>query len=570
MSIHRRQALKVLQEQEFDLLVVGGGIIGAGIARDAALRGFRVALVEQHDLASGTSSRPTRLIHGGLRYLEIYDFALVREDLREREILLRVAPHLVFPLPFLLPQYQRTPFYRAKLQAGMVLYDLLSYDKSLPNRRWFSREAVIGAEPTINPDGLQGAWRYYDAQAPLVERLVVENAVDAAGHGATILNHARVERFLRAPDGVEGQHGAVLGAVVHDQAGGGEVQIRARLTVNATGPWLDMAGGEIRLGKPPLLRLTKGVHLVTPRGTRQAHVLFSQTDGRLFFVVPWLGHSLVGTTDTDYQGDPANVAADEEDVTYLSGEARRAFPEAPFDEVHYTWAGVRALVRAEGVKEGQVSRKHMVLDHEVREGVAGILSVVGGKITAYRGIAEEVGNLVSAKLGRRTQSYTDRRPYPGGALGSAPDLDTYVESDLWPRAQTYGLSRDQAARLGRIYGTLAHEVFEYVERDRELALPLAPHTPAIGAEMMHAVEKEWAVSLADFLLRRSDLGLQADQALERLPEIAARMAEICGWDATEREAQMAAYRAEIEPMRRLSSIRARLSQKAGSPPVRVS
>lgn len=557
-SVSRHQALQSLQFQALDVLIVGGGIVGAGIARDLALRGFRVALVEQHDLASGTSSRPTRLIHGGLRYLEMYDFGLVREDLREREILLRVAPHLVYPLPFLLPQYKRSAFDRAKLRAGMLLYDALSFDKSLPNRRWLSREEVLATEPAINSGGLQGAWRYFDAQVPLVERMVVENALDAARHGAVVLTHARVERFLRAaqaPDtleassspGVSGDR--VTGAVVRDLTSGQDIEVRARLTVNATGPWLDFTGGDVRPGKPPLLRLTKGVHLVTPPGTRHAHVLFSQTDGRLFFVVPWLGHSLVGTTDTDYSGDPADAAADEADVRYLSTEARHVFPQAPFDEIYYTWAGVRALGRVEGVKEGAVSRKHRVLDHEVQEGVPGILSVVGGKITAYRGVAEEVGDLVSRKLGRRTRSYTDRRPFPGGALR---DPNVYEETEVWPRAQALGVTRAASAHLVQVYGSLAQEVLDLVERDRTLARPLSPENPAIVAEVIRAVEQEWALSLGDFLLRRSDLGLQADQALGSIAQIAAAMGDLLGWDTTNREQQVALYRAEIEPMRRFS------------------
>src|SRR5215470_2798160 len=186
----RSAALEEARRQTFDVLVVGGGIVGAGIARDAALRGFRVALVEQHDLASGTSSRPTRLIHGGLRYLEIYDFGLVRTDMREREVLLRLAPHLVQPLRFLMPMYGRGVLYRAKLQAGMQLYDALSFDKSLPTRQWLNRRQVLRAEPGLNPVDLQGAWQFYDGQVSLVERLVIENALDAAREGAVIANHA--------------------------------------------------------------------------------------------------------------------------------------------------------------------------------------------------------------------------------------------------------------------------------------------------------------------------------------------------------------------------------------------
>ena len=379
-------------DRTVDLLVIGGGIVGAGIARDAALRGLSVALVEQDDLASGTSSRPTRLIHGGLRYLELFDFGLVRSDMRERETLLRIAPHLVFPLAFLLPLYRPSPFYRLKLRLGMFLYDLLSLDKSLPKRKRLGRAGALAAEPNLDPDGLAGAWRFYDAQVPFVERLVIENALDAAAHGALILNHARATGYLR-----EGLR--VAGAVVEDRIGGASLDVRARVTVNATGPWLDETLAPLRPGARPVLRRTKGTHLVVPRATEQAHVLFAKRDGRLFFVLPWNGYTMVGTTDTDYAGDPGTAEASREDVEYLRTEASRAFPHAPFDRIHFTWAGVRALVREEGVSAGEVSRKHKLYDHRRRDGIDGVLSVIGGKITAYRAIAEEVTDLVARRLG---------------------------------------------------------------------------------------------------------------------------------------------------------------------------
>ncbi|HYK99432.1 MAG TPA: glycerol-3-phosphate dehydrogenase/oxidase, partial [Candidatus Acidoferrales bacterium] len=383
--------MRSLRDRTVDLLVIGGGIVGAGIARDAALRGFSVALIEQHDLGSGTSSRPTRLIHGGLRYLELFDFGLVRSDMRERETLLHIAPHLVFPLPFLMPLYRRSPFYRLKLQIGMFLYDLLSLDKSLPKRRRIGRAETLAAEPSLDPHGLGGAWRFYDAQVPFVERLVVENALDAAAHGALVLNHARATGYLR-------EGAAVVGASVTDRLTGTDLAVRARFTVNATGPWLDLTLASLRPGAQPLLRLTKGTHLVVPRATERAHVLFAKSDGRLFFVLPWNGYTMVGTTDTDYQGDPAAAEASPEDVAYLQAEARHAFPHAPFDRIHYTWAGVRALAREEGVTEGEVSRKHELYDHRTRDGIDGVLSVVGGKITAYRAIAEEVTDIVARRL----------------------------------------------------------------------------------------------------------------------------------------------------------------------------
>src|SRR6266508_4486405 len=459
-----------------DLLVIGGGIIGAGIARDAALRGLSIALVEQDDFASGTTSRPTRLIHGGLRYLELFDFALVRSDMREREILLRIAPHLVFPLPFLLPLYRPSLWYQAKLRIGMQLYDALSLDKSLPRRKWLDRGETLAAEPDLDPDGLTGAWRFYDAQVPLVERLVIENIVDAATHGALVLNHARATGYLRNGD-------RVSGAIVRDRIAGADLEVRARLTVNATGPWLDRTIAPLRKTAKPLLRLTKGIHLVTPRATQQAHVLFAKRDGRLFFVVPWLDETVVGTTDTDYEGDPADAAATEEDVRYLQEEARRAFPKAPFDRVHFTWAGVRALVREEGVSEGEVSRKHALFDHERRDGVAGVLSVVGGKITAYRAIAEEVTDRVTRALGQHARCTTATVPLPG-ARGEIP---------------THGLHPDPVARLRSVYGSRALEVARLEGNDESLSERLCADHESSAREVVHAVRDERAMSPGDVL-----------------------------------------------------------------------
>jgi glycerol-3-phosphate dehydrogenase len=547
----RDQAFQSLEQQPLDVLVIGGGIVGTGIVRDLALRGLRVGLVEQRDLASGTSSRPTRLIHGGLRYLEMFDFALVRMDMREREVLLRLAPHLVQPLPFLMPMYSRSMLYRAKLQAGMQLYDALSYDKSLPTRHWLNKRQVLRLEPSLNPVELQGAWQFYDGQVSLVERLVIENALDAAIEGGIVLNYVEATRFVRNATG------AVTGAIVCDRFSGREVEVRALLTVNATGPWLDLTMGDLRVGHPPLLRLTKGVHLVTALATRQAHVLFAQRDGRLFFVIPWLGYSLVGTTDTDFEGDPADAAATAEDVAYLVEEASRAFPSARFDEIYYTWAGVRALVRMEHVAEGKVSRKHALHDHARRDGVDGIVSVVGGKITGYRAIAEEVGDLVAQRLRhsrRRVRAKTHLRPLPGGHL---VDLQSYVDQALWPAAQPLGLNRDQTEHLASVYGSLAPSVLDRVRRDPHEAERVCEHQSTILAQLSRAVEDEWARSLGDALLRRTPLGLRACQALECLEPVASHMGQLLGWDAAEQKRQVDAYRREVEPMRRFSHSAAR-------------
>jgi len=453
--------------------------------------------------------------------------------MRERETLLGIAPHLVFPLPFLLPMYRPSLWYQLKLRIGMLLYDLLSLDKSLPRRKWLDRKTTLEEEPELDPDGLVGAWRFYDAQVPLVERLVIENLIDAEEHGALVLNHARAVDYLRSG-------GRVTGARVHDAIGDRDISVHAHVTVNATGPWLDATIAPVRRDRRPLLRLTKGIHLVTPRGSERAHVLFAKSDGRLFFVVPFLDMTLVGTTDTDYVGDPADAAATEEDVRYLQDAARRAFPRAPFDRVHFTTAGVRALVREEGVEEGQVSRKHALFDHEKREGVPGLFSVVGGKITAYRDIAEEVTDVVVARLGRRRRATTDTAPLPGARDGDGRDLPARV-------------SAGAASYLASVYGARASEVIALAATDPSLAAPLCPHHHGIAAEIVHAVRREWARTIGDVLLRRTMLGMTACQGLDCVDVIAARIGALLGWDEARRRDEVARYRREVEPMRRFST-----------------
>ena len=317
----------------FDVLIVGGGVIGAGVARDAALRGLRVALFEQADFGGGTTSGSTRLVHGGLRYLEMLDFALVRMDLRERETLLKIAPHLVKPLEFLVPWYGRRLFMRWRLRIGMLLYDLLSFDKSLPNHRWLSREQVAAAEPHLVSDDLQGAASYYDAQVDLPERLCLENILDAREHGACAFNHTEVVAALRDADG------RVNGLRVRDVMSGETADVRGAIVVNAAGPWFD--GVAARLASSPSsssaaapaasrakrrVRTTKGVHVACPGVIERAVVLNSPIDGRLFFAIPWLGYTWVGTTDTDFDGDPGHARANADDVRYLMESVKRFLP----------------------------------------------------------------------------------------------------------------------------------------------------------------------------------------------------------------------------------------------------
>jgi glycerol-3-phosphate dehydrogenase len=526
----RRASLEELAGAGLDLLVVGGGIVGCGIARDAALRRLRVGVIDREDFGAGTTSRSTRLIHGGLRYLELLDFGLVRSDMRERETLLRIAPHLVRPLPFLVPMYGWPAWKRDRLRIGMLLYDVLSYDKSLPQHRFHSRAETLRAEPSLDPRGLRGAARYYDAQVEFPERLALANAIDAAEHGALLRNHTAAERFVR-------EDGRVIGVEARDVRTDRRAVIRARLTINATGPWLDRSLAGLEEGRAPLLRTTKGAHLVMPALSRNAILLVARSDERVFFVVPWFGYSLVGTTDTDFRGDPATARAEPPDVDYLLRETTRTFPSAAGAPIYYGMAGVRALVRKEGVTEGRVSRKHAIRDHGSVGGPEGLVSVLGGKITAYRGIAEEATDVATGRLGWGGPSRTAESPLPGG--DAPPDE---VVARLWPRAKELGLAERQARHLVDLYGSRARDVLVIAENDPSLAFPLCGHGPAaIKAQVTHAARNEGAATLADVLLRRVPVGLASCLALDCLETAAEVLGHELGWDGARRREEIVAY-----------------------------
>lgn len=506
----------------FDVLIVGGGIVGAGIARDAALRGLRVALFEARDFGGGTTAGSTRLAHGGLRYLEMLDFSLVRMDLREREALLRNAPHLVKPLPFLVPIYSRSLFYRVKLGLGMWLYDVLSYDKSLPGRQFLSREEVLEAEPHLETRGLQGGACYYDAQVAMPERLCLENVIEAREASAECFNYAEVTEAITTD-------GRVAGLRVRDTLSGEQVEVSGRVVVNASGPWFDAVAGKLAPASPPRVRKTKGVHLACPQVTERALVLFSKDDKRLFFAIPWLGYTWVGTTDTDFSEDPRNAHATPEDADYLMRSVREFLPGLADDQVLFSNAGVRALVREEG-SESSVSRQHMIVD-EARAGRPGLISVIGGKLTAYRGIAEEATDVVCRALGRAGHCQTATRPLPGARPGATTPHAT--------------VGADTVAHLASIYGSRASEVLALVASEAALAEPLAPNGPDIGAQVVFAVRAEQCLTITDFLLRRTRLGFSPDQGKAALPKVAALMARELRWTPEDAETRASEYSASL-------------------------
>jgi len=398
----------------FDIIVVGGGINGSGIARDAALRGLQVLLLDKTDIAAGTTSWSSRLIHGGLRYLEHGEIPLVYESLRERERLLHIASHLVFPLPLTLPVYSYHKRGPLTIRAGMIAYDLLSWNKSLPRHRMYSRAGALAHEPGLNPQDLQTAARYYDAQIVFPERISVENMLDAIAHGAIVRNRARVDDLIL-------EAGRVRGVRFEDESTGARFTARGGVVVNVAGPWVDRVLRDAGIETPdnPLLGVTKGTHLVVepfPGAPSDALYIEAKTDGRPYFIIPWNNLYLIGTTDDRYDGDPNRVVPTEDEIAYLLEETNVAIPSAALtrDSVCYAYAGLRPLPHHEGGSESAISRRHIIHDHAPR--VYGLLSIVGGKLTTYRNLSEQTVDKVGDFLGVVLPSSTSATILFSGAL----------------------------------------------------------------------------------------------------------------------------------------------------------
>ncbi len=495
----------------YDLLVIGGGITGAGIAREAALRGLRVALVERNDFACGTSSRSTKLIHGGLRYLKNMDLRLVREAVQERVRLLQMAPHLVKVRQFLFPVYKGDPDAVWKLRIGLTLYDWFAGKGNPIPHRILGAGPLAELEPQLATEGLVGGGIYCDA-ATDDGRLTLAVIKSAIGHGAAVRNYTEVTSFLY------GGGGHISGAVVRDSLTGDTAEVRATTVVAAAGPWADRVR---RMDDPyaePLLRLTKGVHVTFPaeRLPIKNAVVIRGADGRMMFAIPAGPFSYVGTTDTDYQGDPEDVTVDRSDVSYILDAARRAFPGADLTEadINSTWAGLRPLVRpAHGESPSATSR-----DYAIRRSPSGLVSIAGGKLTAFRAMAAHiVDDLFPATRNRHSEELSGA-PLPGaeGALPTAPAVALLA-------AQTgahLGMVADLAARYGSEFDQVADELTPGGE----------PELIWLRAQLRHAVKHEMARRLEDVYARRTGaLLFSRGNGRAYVEELAAEMGDLLGW-----------------------------------------
>jgi glycerol-3-phosphate dehydrogenase len=542
-SCMQRANLSDLETTRFDLIVIGAGINGAAIARDAAMRGLSVCLLEMNDLASGTSAWSSRLVHGGLRYLEHYELGLVRESLRERERLLRNAPHLVSPLPMVVPIQEGAKRGPLLIRAGMVLYDILSYDKSLPLHRMLSPEKALDRVPALDPDGLKAAAVYYDAQVTFAERLVVENVLSAVEHGAQVVTHATVT-------GIVSEGAVVRGVEVRDTLTGAQHRIAGRVVVNVAGPWVDqvLAGAPKGRVHDTFIGGTKGSHIIVDRfegAPTDAIYYESRSDHRPILVIPFNGMIMLGSTDIRYDGALDRVEASDAEVDYLLSEANALFRGVNLtpDDVRYSYAGIRPLPRTAKGSAGAITRRHMIKDHA--PSLRGLWSVIGGKLTTHRSLAEEFVDKALRALGRDSKSRTDSVPLPGAA-GVA--FGTYRQSIVRPAAQL-GVGDRSAYRLVDLYGTRAEEILALIPSAPALATVVDSYSGAIAAEAAFAVQEEMALSLADILLRRTMIAYGPHAGIgpdERILEVAGKE---LGWTKPRQLKELAAFREWIQRYR---------------------
>lgn len=534
---------------EFDLIVIGAGINGAGIARDASLRGLRVLLLDKGDVASGTTSWSTRLIHGGLRYLEHGEIGLVRESLQERERLLKIAPHLVQPFPLLIPIYRGDKRGPLMIRAGMMAYDALSFGISLPRYQMLDRNAALQQAPGLSPAHLRGAALYFDGQAEYPERLAIENALDARDHGAEVRTYHEVDK-------IEVAAGRVSGVEGHDVLTGQRFRAGAPVIVNVAGPWVDEVLAEAAMpatqrrigGTKRRIGGTKGSHIVVepfPGAPQDGLYAEAQRDRRPFFILPWNDLYLIGTTDTRFEGDLDRVTAEDWEIDWLLEETNRVIPEAGLvrSDVLYSYAGVRPLPFVPGVTEGSVTRRHAIVDHGAEGGPPGLLSVVGGKLTTYRELAEHVVDVVQRKLNRVVdRSWTASIPLPGGRTRQPwSEFQATFIGDA-------GLPEKSAKHLLRVYGTRAPALLARATTP-ELRAVIDPASGAIAAEVPWAFVEEGARTLADVLARRTMIGLGSHAGIGADCVAASVARAALGWDSARADTEIGEYRSWVSRYR---------------------
>lgn len=553
-----------IEAAAYDLIVIGGGINGAAVARDAALRGLKTILVEKGDFAGGTTSWSSRLVHGGLRYLEYFEFNLVRESLREREILLRTAPHLVKPISMTIPIYGSGSRSYWEIQAGMLLYDVLSYDKSLPNHRMLPAAKLQQLFRSVTPEGCKGGAQYFDAQVEYAERLCLEIVLSAQAAGADMLNYVTVTQLQQ-------QGKRIVSLTCEDSLTGETFTVQSHektVVINTAGPWVDEVcrraqaeDGPAAIAKNRKIGGTKGSHIIVdrfPGAPESALYVEALTDGRPFFILPWLGKCLIGTTDLRFDGDLDRVKASNDEVDYLVQETNRVIPSAQLtrQSVKFTYSGVRPLPYAEGKKTSSITRSHVLFDH-APEGVDNLISLVGGKLTTHRQVGEEMVNAACRKQQRSVTASPTRQAALPGAM---KPTDERVLSAIATYLDT--VSRATMDHLFSVYGARAIEVMQLIQEAPALGEPILPTLPDVKAQVVYAIRSELAHTILDICRRRTAVAMQGDYGKTAARAVADTLRDHCGWTTEKCDRSLADYAtsmaencipdyqlADIEPVR---------------------
>lgn len=541
-NLKRYDIISDLSEKSFDILVIGGGITGAGIALDATTRGMKTAVVEMQDFAAGTSSRSTKLVHGGLRYLKQLDFKVVAEVGKERAIVYENGPHVTTPEWMLLPFYEGGNFGKFMTSIGLRVYDFLAGVKKSERRVMFNVKETLEREPLVKKEGLKGGGYYVEYRTDDA-RLTIEVLKAAVDKGTTALNYAKVQEFLY-------KNGKVAGVLVEDQLTGETFKVKVKKVINATGPWVDTLREKDGSKKGKGLILSKGVHIVIDQSRfplKQAIYFDTKEDKRMIFAIPRDGKTYVGTTDTFYHDDPVSPEITQEDIDYIIDAINFMFPDvkATRNDVESSWAGVRPLILEEGKDPSEISRKD-----EIWESDSGLITIAGGKLTGYRKMAETIVNVVAEKFdseeGRKFKGcQTLKLPISGGDVGGSKNYAQFVQSTA-EKGMKVGLSKEDATHLASFYGSNAPVVFELLNGKKEEAkkygLPLV-----VFAKLLYAIEYEMAATPVDFYFRRTgNLLFDIDSVRKWKSHVCRYMANRFGWTKSQEERFVADLEVEIE------------------------
>lgn len=536
-SLKRKEVLTKMKDKEFDLLVIGGGITGAGIALDAASRGMKIALVEMQDFAAGTSSRSSKMIHGGLRYLKNYEMKIVSEVGKERAIVRENGPHVTTPEFMIMPIYNDGPYGKFMTSVGLSLYDFLAGVKKQERKSMLNKNEVLDVEPKFKQEGLIGGGRFVEYRTDDA-RLTLEVLKEATDLGALAINYTKVRDFIY-------EDGKVVGVCTIDQLNGQESEIRAKKIVNATGPWVDTLRAKDHSLDTKQLHASKGIHLVFDQSVfplKQA-IYFDTPDGRMVLGIPRDGKTYIGTTDTSYKGDLAHPRMTESDIDYLLNMIQFIFPdlELKATDIESSWAGVRPLIQEVGKDASKISRKD-----EIWESESGLVTIAGGKLTGFRKMAEKIVDVISAKFKEEhgilfSPCMTKKLPYSGGHVGGSQHFESFKQDKI-KQAIELGLHQERASSLVQKYGSNIDRLFDLIQNNR-LAAEKAGLPVDIYAQVLYSITDELAYTPLDFFSRRTGALLFNIKWVQKwkVPVIDL-FSDILGWSKEQKEN----YRTELE------------------------